>query len=66
MAIRTYALEAANWRVSNYIDDRKKPLTEEGKQSRWLEASLVQLKNMPLNVRLLESSGFRSTGLCGR
>ncbi|MCB9019686.1 MAG: acyl-CoA dehydrogenase family protein [Chitinophagales bacterium] len=55
MAIRTYALEAANWRVSNYIDDRKKLLTEEGKSL--AEASLGAAEEYAIECALLKVAG---------
>lgn len=55
MAIRTFALESANWRTSNYIDDKKKLLTEAGKDL--AESSLGAAEEFAIECALLKVAG---------
>ncbi len=55
MAIRTFALESANWRVSNYIDDKKKLMAEQGKTL--AEASLGAAEEYAIECALLKVAG---------
>ncbi len=55
MAIRTFALESANWRVSNYIDEAKKSMIATGKSN--AEASLGAAEEFAIECAMLKVAG---------
>ena len=55
MAIRTFALESANWRVSNYIDVTKKSMIDAGKTN--AEASLGAAEEFAIECAMLKVAG---------
>ena len=55
MAIRTFALESANWLVSNYIDVTKKSMIDAGKTN--AEASLGAAEEFAIECAMLKVAG---------
>ena len=55
MAIRTFALESANWRVSNYIDVTKKSMIDAGNTN--AEASLGAAEEFAIECAMLKVAG---------